>query len=362
MWTTHRSARSRSARSAPPSGSFSSASGAAAPNARGRSQAYVAEQSWWFDDYALFRAHSRPRGRAAVDRLARAAARPASRRAGAGAARSGRRHPVPPIPAVAGGLAVAGRPRRRARHGVSLFGDLPFMVDGDSADVWAHQQVVHARRLGRRAARRLQRHRTGLGHAGLPVGRRRRRRFQLDPRSRAPQRATSTTATASIIWSASIAPTAGRAPAATPFFIPADEPSQTALGERVLTILREPGTELIAEDLGTVPDFVRALAGAHRGAGLPCRAVGARLEHRRTAVQGSGRLPAALGGGVGHARYRADGGVVGPGAARRARARQRVPTVAATGARGRPGRRAVRSDGPRRRCSKRCSRQAPTCC
>src|SRR5204862_3593267 len=43
-----------------------------------------------------------------------------------------------------------------------------------------------------------------------------------------------------------------------PFFIPPDEPSQTALGERVLEILRESGTEIIAEDLGTVPDFVRA--------------------------------------------------------------------------------------------------------
>ena len=30
------------------------------------------------------------------------------------------------------------------------------------------------------------------------------------------------------------------------------------LGERVLAILREPGAEIVAEDLGTVPDFVRA--------------------------------------------------------------------------------------------------------
>src|SRR5262249_23743034 len=28
---------------------------------------------------------------------------------------------------------------RRRAHGVRLFGDLPFMVDGDSADVWARQ-------------------------------------------------------------------------------------------------------------------------------------------------------------------------------------------------------------------------------
>jgi 4-alpha-glucanotransferase len=42
-----------------------------------------------------------------------------------------------------------------------------------------------------------------------------------------------------------------------PEFIPPDEASQTALGERVLAVFREPGTEIIAEDLGTVPDFVR---------------------------------------------------------------------------------------------------------
>jgi 4-alpha-glucanotransferase len=42
-----------------------------------------------------------------------------------------------------------------------------------------------------------------------------------------------------------------------PEFTPADEASQQALGERVLAVFREPGSEIIAEDLGTVPDFVR---------------------------------------------------------------------------------------------------------
>jgi 4-alpha-glucanotransferase len=43
-----------------------------------------------------------------------------------------------------------------------------------------------------------------------------------------------------------------------PFFTPSEEPSQLALGERLLEIFREPGAEIVAEDLGTVPDFVRA--------------------------------------------------------------------------------------------------------
>src|SRR5207248_4367342 len=42
-----------------------------------------------------------------------------------------------------------------------------------------------------------------------------------------------------------------------PFFIPAEEPEQREQGERILGLLGEKG-EVLAEDLGTVPDFVRA--------------------------------------------------------------------------------------------------------
>jgi 4-alpha-glucanotransferase len=42
------------------------------------------------------------------------------------------------------------------------------------------------------------------------------------------------------------------------FFTPSEEADQVALGERVLTIFKEPGADIIAEDLGIVPDFVRA--------------------------------------------------------------------------------------------------------
>jgi len=42
------------------------------------------------------------------------------------------------------------------------------------------------------------------------------------------------------------------------FFTPPDESSQLVLGERLLDLFRGAGAEIIAEDLGTVPDFVRA--------------------------------------------------------------------------------------------------------
>jgi 4-alpha-glucanotransferase len=41
------------------------------------------------------------------------------------------------------------------------------------------------------------------------------------------------------------------------FFTPDREADQLALGERVISIFRDSGAEVIAEDLGVVPDFVR---------------------------------------------------------------------------------------------------------
>lgn len=43
-----------------------------------------------------------------------------------------------------------------------------------------------------------------------------------------------------------------------PYFVPAHEHEQRAQGEAVLRAFREAGADLIAEDLGVIPDFVRA--------------------------------------------------------------------------------------------------------
>ena len=153
--------------------------------------------------------------------------------------------------------AVEWRDSRAHRHGVALFGDLPFMVDGDSADVWARQY-----------------------------------QFQLDASVGAPPDAFSETgqnwgmplyrwdviAAEHFRWlhervrrSADLfdgyrvdhlvgfyRTFAWPKDGGEPFFTPADEPTQAALGERILTIFREAGSTIIAEDLGTVPDFVRS--------------------------------------------------------------------------------------------------------
>jgi 4-alpha-glucanotransferase len=49
-----------------------------------------------------------------------------------------------------------------------------------------------------------------------------------------------------------------RPPGGQPYFVPADEESQRRQGEAILALFQETGALLLAEDLGTVPDFVRA--------------------------------------------------------------------------------------------------------
>src|SRR6185436_7821654 len=43
-----------------------------------------------------------------------------------------------------------------------------------------------------------------------------------------------------------------------PFFAPSDEQQQRELGEKLVRLYLDCGSAVIAEDLGTVPDFVRA--------------------------------------------------------------------------------------------------------
>jgi 4-alpha-glucanotransferase len=220
-------------------------------------QAYFAAQAWWLDDYALFRAiHAREEERPWTE------------------------WPEPLRDQRPGALAKvrldladdilfhqylqwqADTQWQEAHaaanaHGISLFGDLPFMVDGDSADVWANQPLFM---LDASVGVPPDAFSATGQDWGMPVYRwdalaaddfswiraRARRSAHLYDGYRVDHL---------VGFYRTYARPRGGGP---PFFVPADEPSQTALGERVLAILREPGTEIIAEDLGTVPDFVRA--------------------------------------------------------------------------------------------------------
>jgi 4-alpha-glucanotransferase len=149
------------------------------------------------------------------------------------------------------------RAARQAAHPVALFGDLPFMVDRDSADVWARQQQF---RLDASVGVPPDAFSATGQDWGMPVYRwdvieaddfrwlreRARRSADLFDGYRVDHL---------VGFYRTYARPRDGSPA---FFTPAEEPAQTRLGERLLAIFRESRAEIVAEDLGTVPDFVRA--------------------------------------------------------------------------------------------------------
>ena len=215
---------------------------------------YIDQQRWWLDDYALFRALHAEHGETPWamwpeplrQRDPHALAEARGRLADAILFRQYMQW-------IANDQWSAARNRA---GDVALFGDLPFMVGGDSADVWSRQ---HEFRLdGSIGVPPDAFSETGQDW-GLPVYRwdvieeggfdwlraRARRHVDLYDGYRVDHlvgfyrtfyRVHDTGETA---------------------FSPVGESDQLALGERVLGVLRESGAEIVVEDLGTVPDFVR---------------------------------------------------------------------------------------------------------
>jgi len=141
--------------------------------------------------------------------------------------------------------------------GVELFGDLPFTVDLDSADVWARQ---HQFRLDASAGVPPDAFSATGQDWGMPV-------YQWDVMAADDFRWLRDRARRSAdlfdgyrvdhlvgFYRAYGRPRDG----GEPFFTPSTEHEQVALGERILGLFRAPGSDIIAEDLGTVPDAVRA--------------------------------------------------------------------------------------------------------
>jgi 4-alpha-glucanotransferase len=216
--------------------------------------AYLEEQRWWLDDYALYRAlKAKQRERAWVDW-------PAPLRDREAAALAAAREELADdilfrqyLQWLAGdqwGVA------RDAAGEVALFGDLPFMVSGDSADVWARQDEF---RLDASVGVPPDAFSETGQDWGLPV-------YRWDVlkardydwlRNRANRNADIYDGYRVDhlvgFYRTYFRPHDGSDPA----FVPAEQEEQIAQGEAVLGVFREPGTEIIAEDLGVVPDFVR---------------------------------------------------------------------------------------------------------
>ena len=216
--------------------------------------AYIYNQAWWLDDYALFRAlHAREDERPWLDW-------PAPLRGREPAALAQARLELADDILYRQYLQWVANDQwataRKASGGVALFGDLPFMVSGDSADVWARQDEF---RLDASVGVPPDAFSETGQDWSLPVYRwdvladrnfdwlrdRARRNAELFDGFRVDHLVG--------FYRTYFRPHDGSGAR----FTPPDQKTQTELGERVLQVFRAPGAEIIAEDLGVVPDFVR---------------------------------------------------------------------------------------------------------
>jgi 4-alpha-glucanotransferase len=227
-------------------------------SARARAlEAFAREEAAWIEDYALFVAlHDREmRGRAWTDWAAPLRDRdPAALREARG------RHAREVL--FLTWLQWVGEEQWRAArrdanaHGVLIGGDLPFMVAGDSADVWSRRGDF---RLDARVGVPPDAFSPTGQDWGLPVYRWDEMAAQGYPWIR--ERARRMADLYDLyrvdhvvgLYRTYCFPNDGGEPR----FVPETEPAQIRNGEAVLRICGE-GARVVAEDLGVVPDFVRA--------------------------------------------------------------------------------------------------------
>ena len=145
---------------------------------------------------------------------------------------------------------------RRAARGIQILGDLPFMVTLDSADVWSRREefILDASVGTPPDAFSDTGQEWGLPPYDWNVARandfawlrmRAQRLADLFDGFRVDHLVG--------FYRTYVRPLDG----GRPYFMPADEPDQRALGETTMNIITDTGADVSVEDLGTVPDFVR---------------------------------------------------------------------------------------------------------
>jgi len=229
------------------------------PNGSARAQRFVAfmrDEDGWLDDYALFQSL---RARHALEPWW-AWPEPLARRHAAAlqSAREQQRDEIYFRKYVQWVAAEQWADARRQARPLQIFGDVPFMISADSPDVWTQQ---HEFRFDGTVGVPPDAFSETGQNWGLPPWRweamaendyqwmrRRARRsaslfdgFRLDHLVG--------------LYRTYIRPLDKTTP---PYFAPPDEHTQAQLGEILVGIYQDSGAEIVAEDLGTVPDFVRA--------------------------------------------------------------------------------------------------------
>jgi 4-alpha-glucanotransferase len=220
-----------------------------------RFAAFLRDESWWLDDYALFQALRRrhrllawwswPEPLAHRHREALAHARDEL------CSEIEYRKYVQWIAAEQWAAA------RELSKPLQVFGDVPFMISGDSPDVWTRQDEF---RMDATVGAPPDAFSETGQDWGLPPW-----RWDVMAQNDYQWMRCRARRTASLfdgfrldhlvgLYRTYIRP---RDPAVPPFFAPDDERAQLRLGERLVGIYQTSGAEVIAEDLGTVPEFVR---------------------------------------------------------------------------------------------------------
>ena len=217
--------------------------------------AFIGEHRSWLDDYALFVVLHERFGRAWFGWPQRLRNREPAALA---AARAEHQESILRAQWLQWQLDLQWRRARReaSAAGVELMGDLPFVPGLDSADVWARGDLFRVdQRVGAAAGRKLARG-TGLGPAGLRLGGVRSGRLRLDQGAVDARRRDLYGAYridhALGFYRTFVRSTDGE----TTGFTPADEGAQIALGERIMRVMNR-WSEVVAEDLGAVPPFLR---------------------------------------------------------------------------------------------------------
>jgi 4-alpha-glucanotransferase len=214
---------------------------------------YVERESWWLDDYALFRAlHAAHGGKPWLEWG------PALSRRRPDALESSRRTLAREILLHQYVQWVAEEQWQRARREASpiaVFGDLPFMVAADSADVWVHQEEF---RLDASIGTPPDAFSETGQNWGLPAY-----RWGSHPDAHVGWLARRARRNAALFDGLRIDHVVGFYRTYvidrddTRGFVPPDEPSQLDQGERILGMFVGSGADITVEDLGTIPDFVR---------------------------------------------------------------------------------------------------------
>ena len=261
---------------------------------------FVEAESWWLEEYVLFRALVDLHGQqpwSTWEAGARDAEPAALRVLRPALGRACRYHAW-----VQWLLAEqwSSAHRAAAAAGVRLLGDLPFMVSRDSADVWARQREF---RLDATIGAPPDAFNADGQDWGLPPYRWEAMAddgFTSGCRARCRRAAALFDGSGSITSSATTACTCVR-PDGSPYFRPPTRTRSARSASICSASVARPAADsmLIGEDLGVVPAFVRRLARAPRHPGLSACCAGSTT----AGVPRSAVVPGAVGGDDRHARH-----------------------------------------------------------